>query len=98
SGNFDANMTKAQKLFPSRSVDKLKNTYRKTKQFTVLEEPSVVSQKDNKSVVTAKIKQVELINKDGKDEEVTRNLRVTYSLTANKSGQWVITGAQVKSE
>jgi hypothetical protein len=98
SGNFDANMSKAQKLFPSRSVDKLKNSYRKTKQFTVLEEPKVVSQKDNKCVVSAKVKQVELISKDGGDQEVDKTLTVTYSLTANNIGQWVISSVKVSSE
>lgn len=97
-GNFDANMSKAQKLFPSRTIDKLKNSYRKTKQFTVIEEPKVLSRKDNKSVVSAKVKQIDLINKDGQEQEVTRTLSVSYSLTANNQGQWVITSAQVKSE
>lgn len=97
-GNFDANMSKAQKLFPTRTVDKLKNSYRKTKQFTIIEEPKVVTQKDDKSTVSTKIKQVELINKDGKEEEVTKTLIVTYSLSANNLGQWVISSAQVKNE
>lgn len=97
-GNFDANMSKAQKLFPSRSVDKLKGSYRKTKQFVVLEEPKVITNKDNKSTVSAKVKQVDLVTKDGKEQEVTKMLAVTYSLTANNLGQWVISSAQVKSD
>lgn len=97
-GNYDANMQKAQKYFPSRSVDKLKNSYRNTKSFSIVEEPKVVSQKNNKSNVVAKVKQTEIIKKDGKDQEVTKTLTVTYNLTANKDGQWVITGNQVKVE
>jgi hypothetical protein len=98
SGNFDANMNKAQKYYPSRSAEKLKAIYRKTKSFTVIEEPKVVSQKDNKAILTAKVKQVDIVKKDGKDVEVTKTLTVTYNLTANKDGQWTITGNVVKGE
>lgn len=97
-GNFDANMQKAHKYFPSRPVDKLKGGYRNTKSFTVVDEPKVVSQKDNKSVVQTKVKQTEVIKKDGKDTEVTKTLLVTYNLTANKEGQWVISSNSVRSE
>jgi hypothetical protein len=97
-GNFDANISKAHKLFPSRSVDKLKGSYRKTRQFVVLEEPKVVANKDDKSTVSAKVKQVDLVTKDGKEQEVSKTIAVTYSLTANDLGQWVISSAQVKSQ
>ena len=97
-GNFDANMSKAQKLFPSRTVDKLKWSYRKTKQFVVVEEPKIVANKEDKSTVSAKVKQVDMVTKDGKEQEVTKTIAVTYSLTANNLGQWVISSAQVKSE
>jgi len=97
-GNFDANMSKAQKLFPSRTVDKLKGSYRKTKQFVVVEEPKIVANKEDKSTVSAKVKQVDMVTKDGKEQEVTKTIAVTYSLTANNLGQWVISSAQVKSE
>lgn len=98
SGNFDANMNKAHKYFPSRPVDKLKSGYRNTKQFTVVEEPKVLSQKDNKASVVAKVKQTQIVKKDGKDSEVSKTLTVTYNLTANKNGEWVITGNSVKEE
>lgn len=98
SGSFDANMQKAQKYFPSRSVEKLKNSYRKTKQFTILEEPKVVSQDGGKSTVSAKVKQVELVKSNGQEQEVTRTLSVTYSLKANDLGQWTISSVQAKSE
>ncbi len=98
SGNFDANMKKAQKYFPSRPVDKLKSGYKSTKQFTVVEEPKVLSQKDNKASVVSKVKQTQVVKKDGKDTEVTKTLTVTYNLTANKNGEWVITGNSVKEE
>jgi hypothetical protein len=97
-GNFDANMNKAQKYFPSRNIEKLKTNYRKTKSFTVVEEPKVISQKDNKASVTTKVKQVDIIKKDGKDTEVMRTMTVTYYLTADKDGQWTITSNVVKEE
>lgn len=95
-GNFESNMKKAHKYFPSRPVDKLKSGYRNTKQFTVVEEPKVLSQKDNKASVVSKVKQTQVVKKDGKDTEVTKTLTVTYNLTANKNGEWVITGNSVK--
>lgn len=98
SGNFDANMKKAQKYFPSRSVDKLKNNYRKTKEFVVIEEPKLVSQKENRATVVTKIKQVEIVKVSGKDTEVTKTLSVTYNLTANEKGEWVISSNLVKAE
>lgn len=97
-GNFDSNMKKAQKYFPSRPVDKLKSGYRNTKQFTIVDEPKVLSQKDDKASVVAKVKQTQVVKKDGKDTEVTKTLTVTYNLTANKNGEWVITDNSVKEE
>ncbi len=97
-GNFDSNMKKAQNYFPSRSSEKMKASYRNTKSFTVLEEPKVLSQKNDKAVVTSRVKQVEVVKKDGSDQEMTRIMRVTYNLTANEKGQWVITGNTVKIE
>ncbi len=98
SGNFDSNMKKAQKYFPSRPVDKLKSGYRNTKQFTIVEEPKVLSQKDDKASVVAKVKQTQIVKKDGKDVEVSKTLTVTYNLTAKKNGEWVITGNSVKED
>ncbi|HWA07599.1 MAG TPA: hypothetical protein VG961_13680 [Ignavibacteria bacterium] len=98
SGNFETNMKKAQKYFPSRPVDKLKSGYRNTKQFTIVEEPKVLSQKDNKASVVSKVKQTQVVKKDGKDTEITKTLTVTYNLTANKNGEWVITGNSVKED
>lgn len=98
SGNFDSNMKKARKYFPSRSVEKLKAGYRNTKSFTVIEEPKVLSQKDNKATVVSKVKQTQIVKKDGKDTNVTKTLTVTYNLTANQNGEWVITGNSVKEE
>lgn len=97
-GNFESNMKKAHKYFPSRPVDKLKSGYRNTKQFTIVEEPKVLSQKDDKASVVAKVKQTQVVKKDGKDSEVTKTLTVTYNLTANKNGEWVITGNSVKED
>jgi len=97
-GNFDSNMKKAHNYYPSRSTEKLKTVYRNTKVFTVMEEPKVVSQKNDKATVLSKVKQVEVAKKEGKDEETTKTLTVTYNLTANKDGQWVITSNSVKIE
>jgi hypothetical protein len=97
-GDFDNNMKKANKYYPGRSVDKLKNTYRKTKTFSVVDEPKLVVQKDNTSSVTTKVKQVELIKKDGNEQEVSKTLVVTYNLKANDLGQWVIVSHSVKAE
>lgn len=95
-GNFDANMKKAHNYYPTRSADKMKASYKNTKNFTVVEEPKVVSQKDDKAVVTSKVKQVEVVKKDGKDQEVSRTMTVTYSLKANSKGQWEIVSNNVK--
>ena len=95
-GNFESNMKKAQKYFPTRPVEKLKSGYRNTKQFTVVEEPKVLSQKDDKASVVAKVKQTQIIKKDGKNTEVTKTLTVTYNLKAKKDGEWVIVGNTVK--
>lgn len=97
-GNFDSNMKKAQKYFPTRPIDKLKSGYRNTKQFTIVEEPKVLSQKDDKASVVAKVKQTSIIKKDGKDTEVTKTMTVTYNLAANKNGEWVIVGNTVKED
>ena len=97
-GNFDSNMKKAQKYFPTRPVDKLKSGYRNTKQFTIVDEPKVLSQKDDKASVVAKVKQTSIVKKDGKDTEVTKTLTVTYNLAANKNGEWVIVGNSVKED
>jgi len=91
-GNFDSNMKKAQKYFPSRSADKLKSSYKNTKTFSVLEEPKVTSQKDGKATVTSKVQQVSTVN----NQDVTKTYTVTYNLTANKNGEWVITGNSVQ--
>ena len=98
SGNFDSNMKKAHKYFPSRSIDKLKSGYKNTKHFTVVEEPKVLSQKDDKASVVAKVKQVQVIKKDGKDSEVTKTLTVTYNLNAKENGEWVIVSNSVKED
>lgn len=97
-GNFDSNMKKAHEYYPSRSTDKMKAAYKNTKVFSVIEVPKVVSQKNDKAVVSSKVRQVEVVKKDGKDTEVTKTMTVTYNLTANKDGQWVITSNQVKVE
>lgn len=98
SGNFDSNMKKAHKYFPSRPVDKMKSGYKNTKNFTIVEEPKVLSQKDDKATVVSKVKQTQIVKKDGKDTEVTKTLTVTYNLSANKNGEWVIVGNSVKEE
>jgi hypothetical protein len=98
SGNFDSNMKKAQKYFPSRSVDKLKSNYRNTKQFSVIEEPKLVTQKDSDATVVAKVKQTQIVKQDGTEKEVTKTLTVTYNLKANKNGEWVIVNNTVKND
>ncbi len=95
-GNFDSNMKKAHTYYPTRSADKMKASYKNTKNFTVVEEPKVVSQKDDKAVVTSKVKQTEVLKKDGKDQQVTRTMTVTYSLKANSKGEWEIISNNVK--
>ncbi len=97
-GNFESNMKKAHKYFPSRPVDKLKSGYRNTKEFTIVEEPKVLTQKEDKASVIAKVKQTQIVKKDGKDTEITKTLTVTYNLNANKNGEWVITGNSVKED
>jgi hypothetical protein len=91
-------MKKAHNYYPTRSSDKMKSSYKNAKTFTVIEEPKVVSQKDDKAVVTSKVKQVDIVKKDGKDTEVTKTMTVTYNLTANSKGQWVITSNSVKMD
>jgi len=95
-GNFDSNMKKAHNYFPTRSSEKMKASYRNTKSFTVLSEPKVLSQKNDLSTVTSKVKQVDLVKKDGKDQEVTRTMTVTYNLKANSKGEWEIVSNSVK--
>jgi hypothetical protein len=97
-GNFDSNMKKAHNYFPGRSSEKMKASYKNTKSFTVIEEPKVISQKNDKAVVSSKVKQIEIVKKDGKDQEITRVMTVTYNLTANDKGEWVISGNNVKIE
>ena len=97
-GNFDANMKKAHDYFPSRSADKMKAAYKNTKTFTVVDEPKVVSQNGNKASVTSKVRQVDVSKKDNSESESTKTMVVTYELTANKDGQWIITGNSVKQE
>lgn len=97
-GNFDANMKKAQKYFPSRSVEKMKSGYRNTKQFTVINEPKVISQKDDKAVVVAKVRQTQVLKKGHNESEIVKNLTVTYNLRANKNGEWIIVNNSVKEE
>lgn len=97
-GNFDANMKKAHNYYPTRSSDKMKASYKNTKSFTVVEEPKAVSQKDDKAVVTSKVKQIDVVKKDGKDQEVSRTMTVTYNLKANDKGQWEIISNSVKIE
>jgi hypothetical protein len=97
-GNFDSNMKKAQRYFPSRTVEKLKSGYRNTKQFTVISEPQLKSRSKDKAVVVAKVRQVQILKKDGTEKEVTKNLTVTYNLSANKDGEWVIVSNSVKEE
>jgi len=98
SGNFDSNMKKAHKYFPSRPVDQLKSGYRNTKSFTVVEEPKVLTQKDGKATVVTKVKQTQVVKKESGNSEVTKTLSVTYNLAANDNGEWVITGNSVKEE
>jgi len=95
-GNFDSNMKKAHNYFPTRSSEKMKASYRNTKSFTVLSEPKVLSQKNDLSTVTSKVKMVDLVKKDGKDQEVTRTMTVTYNLKANSKGEWEIVSNSVK--
>jgi len=97
-GNFDSNMKKAHNYFPSRSSEKMKASYRNTKMFTVVEEPRVLSQKDDKATVTSKVKQTDVVKKEGNDQELTKTLTVTYDLKANNEGQWVIVANSVKVE
>jgi ketosteroid isomerase-like protein len=49
-----------------------------------------VSKKNDQAVVTSKVKQVEVVKKDGKDQEMTRTMNVTYNLKANSEGKWEI--------
>jgi hypothetical protein len=95
-GNFDSNMKKAHNYYPTRSADKMKAAYKNTKSFTVVNEPKVISQKDENAVVTSKVKQIEVVKKDGKDQEVTRTMTVTYNLKANSKGEWEIVSNNVK--
>lgn len=97
-GNFDSNMKKAHNYFPTRSSEKMKASYRNTKSFTVLVEPKVVSQKNDQAVVSSKVKQVEIVKKDGKDQQVTRTMNVTYNLKANSDGKWEIVSNSVNFE
>jgi len=97
-GNFDSNMKKAQKYFPARTSEILKSGYRNTKTFTVVDEPKVLNQAEDKAQVIAKVQQTQVVKKDGKDTNVTKTMTVTYDLAANKDGEWVIKSNTVKED
>jgi predicted DNA-binding protein YlxM (UPF0122 family) len=91
-GNFDKNMGAASELWTGRSKNTFKSAYKNTKEFIVVSEPEVVSQKGDNATVKVRIKQVEKVNGKDKSSEMT----VTYNLVADSKGKWKIKGNKVK--
>jgi hypothetical protein len=60
-GNFDSNMKKAQKYFPTRPVDKLKSGYRNTKQIQIVKKDGKDTEVTKTLTVTYNLK----ANKNG---------------------------------
>jgi hypothetical protein len=90
SGSFDKNMKDASEVWLSPSFNRFKVNYKNTKQFIILSEPKVVSQKGSNATVKVKVKKVDIIEKDGKQQEVSSEMTVSYNLVADKNGKWKI--------
>ena len=93
-GSFEQNMKKANDQWEKGNIERFKRNYKDTKKIVVVEEPKVISQKDNSAVVDVKIKKVDL--KDGK--EVETNMTVRYILAADSKGKWKIKENKVTSK
>lgn len=91
-GNFDKNMSSASELWSGRSKNTFKSAYKNTKEFIIVSEPEVVSQKGDNATVKVKLKQVDKVNGKDKSTEMT----VTYNLVADSKGKWKIKGNKVK--
>lgn len=90
SGSFDKNMKDASEVWQSPSFNRFKTNYKNTKQFIVMSEPKVVSQKGSNAKVKVKVKKVDVVDKDGSKQEVSSEMTVTYNLVADKNGKWKI--------
>ncbi len=93
-GSFEQNMKKANDQWEKGNIERFKRNYKDTKKIIVLEEPKVISQKDNSAVVDVKIKKVDV--KEGKDVETTMTVR--YILAADSKGKWKIKENKVTSK
>lgn len=89
-GNFDENMKKASEVWVSQPVNKFKSNYKNTKNFTIVSQPEVVSQKEGEASVRVKVKKTDIVTKGGKKKEEDTELTVTYNLVADKNGKWKI--------
>ncbi len=93
-GSFEQNMKKANDQWEKGNIERFKRNYKDTKKIIVVEEPKVISQKDNSAVVDVKIKKVDV--KEGKDVETTMTVR--YILAADSKGKWKIKENKVTSK
>lgn len=87
-GNYDDNIKKAANCWEKPTVDNMKKQYKNVKKIVIVEQPKVVSQKNNKSQVKIKIKMTR--NEGGKEK--SDDMTLTYSLKADDNGKWKITG------
>jgi hypothetical protein len=90
SGSFNNNMKKASEIWQSPSLQRFKKNYKNTKEFIVMSDPTVVSKKGNTATVKVKVKKVDSYKKDGKSQETTSEMTVSYNLVADKNGKWKI--------
>ena len=82
-GKYNENIKKANSLWQSDRLNLLTSSYKNTDKITIVNEPTIVTNKDNKSTVRVKIKKSD---KDNKETSMT----VTYNLVADKNGKWKI--------
>jgi len=82
-GKYDDNIKKANELWQNDRLKLLQSSYKNTDKITVINEPTAISNKDNKATVRVKIKKTD---KDNRETSMT----VTYNLVADKNGNWKI--------
>jgi hypothetical protein len=82
-GKYDDNIKRANELWQSDRLKLLQSSYKNTEKITILNEPTAITNKDNKATVRVKIKKTDKDNKE-------TNMVVTYNLVADKNGKWKI--------
>jgi hypothetical protein len=86
---FDQNIKKASQQWQSNqdgAYNRMKNSYKTSSKFTLVSDPVIVSQENNKATVKVK---VQVTNKTKKGDEV-KDMNITYNLVADKNGKWLI--------